>query len=145
MASPTKEFQMSELKADAQVVAKYYSAFNRKDWGSMLCLVADDVMHDMNQGERAQGKAAFQKFLAHMEGCYDEILEDLVITSNGQGRVAAEFMVRGKYLKQDGSLPPARGQSYLLPAGAFLVVNSKGLISRVTTYYNLKAWLKMVS
>ena len=34
-------------------------------------------------------------------------------------RAAAEFMVEGEYLATDAGLPPARGQRYRLPAGAF--------------------------
>ncbi|MEM6679931.1 MAG: isopropylmalate/homocitrate/citramalate synthase, partial [Pseudomonadota bacterium] len=35
-------------------------------------------------------------------------------------------------------------QTYRLPAGAFLEVRD-GLIARVTTYYNLKEWIRQVS
>jgi steroid delta-isomerase-like uncharacterized protein len=127
------------------VVKNYYAAFNRKDWDAMLNLVSESVVHDMNQGNRAVGKSAFARFLSHMAECYDEVLSDIVVFSGGSRRVAAEFIVRGRYLRTDGDFPPARGQNYALPAGAFFEVGDDGRIERVTTYYNLSAWIKMVS
>jgi steroid delta-isomerase-like uncharacterized protein len=58
-------------------------------------------------------------------------------------RAAAEFVVHGRYLATDEGLPEAKGQTYVLPAGAFLEVR-EGRIARVTTYYNLQDWLRQV-
>ena len=41
-------------------------------------------------------------------------------------------------------LPEARGQTYILPAGAFFDLKD-GKISRVTTFYNLRDWIAQVS
>lgn len=125
------------------IVTAYYTAFNVGDTDAMLALVADDVRHDVNQGEPRHGKALFAEFNAHMTRCYREQLTDLVIFAEGQ-RAAAEFMVNGTYLATDDGLPEANGQTYVLPAGAFLSVNDAGLIDRITTYYNLAEWLKQV-
>ena len=57
---------------------------------------------------------------------------------------AAEFVVNGEYLKTDPGLPEAKGQRYVLPAGAFFAVRD-GRIARVTTYYNLSDWTRQVS
>ena len=54
--------------------------------------------------------------------------------------MAAEFNVHGTYLQTDEGLPPANGQTYILPAGTFFAVKG-GRITRVTTYYNLTDWL----
>ena len=59
-------------------------------------------------------------------------------------RAAAEFTVHGKYLATAEGLPAANGQSYTLPAGIFFEIDD-GLISRVTTYYNLQDWIAQVS
>ena len=58
--------------------------------------------------------------------------------------MAREFIVHGRYKETDAGLPPARGQSYVLPAGAFFEI-SDGKILRVTTRYNLKDWIAQVS
>jgi steroid delta-isomerase-like uncharacterized protein len=50
----------------------------------------------------------------------------------------------GEYLARDAGLPPARGQRYALPAGAFFALMD-GRISRVTMYYNLPEWLRQVA
>ncbi|MET0385959.1 MAG: ketosteroid isomerase-related protein [Polyangiales bacterium] len=127
-----------------ELIDQYYRAFNAADHAGMLALLADDVVHDINQGAREEGKQRFAAFLEHMKECYDEQLTDIAVMSDPDGkRVAAEFMVQGKYLKADPGLPPATGQTYRLPAGAFFEVRS-GKISRVTTYYNLNDWLAMV-
>ncbi|MCX7369008.1 MAG: nuclear transport factor 2 family protein [Alphaproteobacteria bacterium] len=127
------------------IVAAYLAAFNRGDWPGMLALLADDVVHDINQGGAEQGKLAFAAFLDRMARCYREELRDIVIMVGADGaRAAAEFQVHGEYLAQDTGLPPARGQRYALPAGAFFAVKD-GRITRVTMYYNLPEWLRQVA
>lgn len=119
---------------------RYYAAFNTGDWEGMLACLADDVAHDINQGSRQSGKAAFRDFLAHMERCYCERLEDIVVMADDSGsHAAAEFIVHGEYLATDEGLPEANGQTYVLPAGAFFEI-ADGLIARVTVYYNLADW-----
>ena len=46
-----------------ELVLGYYAAFNRGDREAMLALLADDVVHDLNQGARETGKAAFAAFM----------------------------------------------------------------------------------
>jgi steroid delta-isomerase-like uncharacterized protein len=126
------------------IVWAYYDAFNRGDWAGMLELLSKDVVHEINQGGVETGKRKFQAFLKHMEQCYKEELEEIVVMSDPTGeRLAAEFIVVGTYLRTDGSFPPARGQEYRLPAGAFFTVID-GRIERVATVYNVKEWLSQV-
>ncbi|HQS68770.1 MAG: isopropylmalate/homocitrate/citramalate synthase [Novosphingobium sp. 28-62-57] len=126
------------------LMQRYYSAFNAGDWQGMLDCLSDDVAHDINQGERVVGKAAFAQFLGHMERCYKERLEDIVLMASDDGkRGAAEFVVHGAYLSTDEGLPEASGQTYVLPAGAFLAIEG-GKIARLTMYYNLADWTKQV-
>lgn len=126
------------------LLARYYAAFNAGDWQGMLDCLSDDVVHDINQGGSQAGKAAFADFLAHMERCYRERLEGLVLMASDDGmRGAAEFIVHGEYLSTDDGLPEAAGQTYVLPAGAFFAF-SGGKISRVTVYYNLADWTAQV-
>lgn len=110
----------------------------------MTGFLSDDVRHDVNEGAGRNGKARFADFLQHMDHCYDETLTDVVIMTNDTGsRAAAEFIVNGIYKETDGGLPPASGQSYRLPAGAFFEIEN-GQIQRVTTYYNLQHWIEQV-
>jgi steroid delta-isomerase-like uncharacterized protein len=130
--------------ATLALLDRYYAAFNAGDWQTMLACLSDDVAHDINQGARQSGKPAFQAFIAHMERCYKERLEDIVLMANEDGtRAAAEFVVHGAYLATDEGLPEADGQTYVLPAGAFLAIEN-GLISRLTMYYNLADWTAQV-
>ncbi|MBM3547186.1 MAG: isopropylmalate/homocitrate/citramalate synthase [Alphaproteobacteria bacterium] len=126
----------------AETVKVYYDRFNAGDWDGMVSLLSDDVAHDLNQGDREIGKAKFRAFLARMERCYREKLEDIVILGNGF-RIAAEYVVVGKYIATDEGLPPARGQTYTLPGGAFFEF-AHGRITRVTNYYNLQQWLRLI-
>ena len=133
------------MRESADLIARYYVAFNAKDWAAMLECVTEDVRHDVNEGEHRTGKARFGQFLAHMDKCYDETLSDIVImTSADASRAAAEFMVRGVYKATEHGLPEARGQRYALHAGAFFEIKG-GKIARVTTRYNLKHWIAQVS
>jgi steroid delta-isomerase-like uncharacterized protein len=80
-----------------------------------------------------------------MDAAYEERLEDVVVMADASGRrAAAEFIVIGRYLRSEPGLPEARGQTYRLPAGAFLEI-AGGRITRVTTYYNLQDWIRQVS
>ncbi len=126
------------------VVERYFAAFNAADTHAMLDCLAEDVVHCVNQGDTRHGKEAFAQFCGHMAECYKEQLYDLVTFVNeSETRAAAEFTVHGAYLKTDGDLPHAKGQTYKLPAGSFFELEN-GLIKRVTTYYNLTDWLAQV-
>lgn len=128
-----------------ELVQHYYHCFNDKDWAGMLALLSPDVRHEVNQGDVRVGLDRYRAFLAHMDECYEERLDDFVFFTEPSGRrVACEFTVHGTYKKTDGDLVPAHGQQYVLPVGAFLEV-AEGKITRVTTYYNLPLWIKLVS
>jgi steroid delta-isomerase-like uncharacterized protein len=123
----------------------YYQAFNSGHRETFFSLLTDDVVHDLNQGGSETGIAAFRDFMARMDRCYEEIIENLVIFESADGtRAAAEFMVRGKYLATDDGLPEATGQRYFLPAGAFFTLRD-GKVARVTMYYNLQEWLRQIN
>lgn len=128
-----------------ELIHRYYAAFNAGDFEAILACLTDDVAHDVNEGGRRIGKAAFAAFLAHMARCYAERLDDIVVMPSADGtRAAAEFVVHGRYLATDDGLPEARGQAYTLKAGTFFTLRD-GLIARVTTYYNLKDWMAQVT
>lgn len=128
-----------------ETVKAYYDAFNSRNWEGMLSLVDENITHEPNQGKPRIGKALFTEFMQHMDASYAETLKDLVLfSSETEGRIAAEFVVHGTYKKAEEGLPPAHGQSYVLPAAAFLEVRA-GKITRVTTYYNLELWIELVS
>jgi steroid delta-isomerase-like uncharacterized protein len=126
------------------LIHAYYDAFNAGDYDAMVALLTEDVAHDINQGGRETGRAAFRAFLAHMQECYQEQLTDIVVLTDASGaRAAAEFVVHGVYKASDAGLPPATGQRYVLPAGAFFDVRN-GRIARVSNFYNLPSWLTQV-
>ena len=127
-----------------EIVLAYYAAFNRGDWATMQALLADDVAHDLNQGPRETGKPAFAAFQQRMARSYREQLRDVVVLASPDGsRAAAEYVVHGEYLVADEGLPPANGQAYVLPGGAFFDIRD-GSISRISNYYNLEDWLAQV-
>ena len=133
------------VDATRALITRYFEAFNRGDSDAMLAMLADDVMHDVNQGERRTGKAKFRAFNARMAHNYQERLERIAVMVNADGtRASAEFMVHGIYKNTDEGLPPAKGQTYALPAGSFFAIKD-GSITRVTTYYNLTDWLLQVT
>lgn len=127
------------------IVADYYAAFNAGDVEAMLAVVSDDVIHDVNQGERREGKDRLHAFCARMAHHYREQLHDIVVMTSEDGRrAAAEFNVHGTYLETEPGLPAAAGQQYLLPAGAFFALRDDK-ITRISTYYNLTDWIMQVS
>ena len=128
-----------------EIVQNYYAAFNAKNWAGMLALVAPDIRHEPNQGEVRIGLEKFTEFLGTMDTSYEETLTDMVFFTEPSGqRVAVEFTVNGMYKQGEAGLPEAHGQTYVLPAAAFVEV-SDGKIARVTTFYNLPLWIRLVS
>ena len=135
---------MSTRDATAALIERYYAAFNAGDNDAMLACLTENVAHDINQGGRQSGKPAFRAFLAHMDRCYRERLTDIVVMTSPDGaRAAAEFVVHGEYLATDEGLPPATGQTYVLPAGAFFEIRD-GAIAHVSVHYNLADWIAQV-
>ena len=127
-----------------RLVEAYYAAFNAGDRAAMLALLTDDIAHDLNQGSRETGRAAFADFMQRMDASYRERLADIVVMVSADGRrAAAEYVVHGEYLADDAGLPPANGQRYVLPGGAFFEI-ADGRIARVSNYYNLEDWLAQV-
>lgn len=132
-------------QASHSLIQNYYAAFNAGNMDSFLELLTEDVVHDINQGQRETGKDAFRAFMDRMNRNYKEQLVDMVIMSSEDGkRAAAEFVVLGEYLVTDEGLPEAKGQKYRLPAGAFFDIRD-GKVARITNYYNLEDWIAQVS
>lgn len=119
-------------------IQAYFDAFNRKDVEALLALLDEHVVHDINEGPTETGREAFRAFKAEMDQAFDEQLEELYIMVNGD-RGCAEFRVTGKYTKTVEGLPEANDQEYQIPACAIFEVRD-GMIKRVTSYYNLRAW-----
>jgi steroid delta-isomerase-like uncharacterized protein len=127
------------------LITRYYDRFNAKDVEGFLELLTDDVVHEISQGESQPSKETFREFLHHMNQCYDERAYDIAIMVNQDGsRAAAEFMLDGKYLVTDGTLPDAHGQPYTLRVGAFFEIRD-GKVARIANHYNIKDWLKQIS
>lgn len=128
-----------------ETIERYYAAFNAGDAQGMLAEVTDGIEHRVNEGAIRFGREKFTEFCSHMGVSYKEELKDMVIFVNEDAtRGAAEFVVHGEYLQTDPGLPEARGQKYILPAGAFFDLKD-GKIARVTTFYNLNDWVAQVS
>ena len=131
--------------AALDIVKQYYNAFNEKNFDGMLALLHPEVRHEPNQGEVRVGIEKFTEFMKMMDDSYEETLTDIVFfTEPTDKRVSVEFVVNGIYKKGDEGFPEAYGQKYVLPAAAFLEVKDEK-IRRVTTYYNLELWIKLVS
>ena len=96
----------------AALIRRYYEAFNAGDSAGMIACLTDDVIHDVNQGERRTGLDKFKAFNARMDHHYQEKLENIVVLVSKDGqRAAAEFNVHGVYKATDSGLPDAKGQT----------------------------------
>ncbi len=127
------------------LIQSYYDAFNSKDMKKFFSLLSDDVIHDINQGRTETGKDLFKDFMKHMDEMYSETVHDLIILTSRDGRHAsARFHISGNYIKTDHGLPEAKGQPYVINAGAFFIVENKKII-RVSNYYNLEEWIKQIA
>jgi len=126
------------------LIEQYYRTFNSEDREALLALLTEDVAHEINQGGCEVGREAFRAFLQRMDRSYREQVADLVVFASDDGRrAAAEFFIDGAYIATDEGLPPATGQRYHLRVGAFFDIRD-GKVARVTNYYNLQEWLRLV-
>ncbi|WP_050028601.1 ketosteroid isomerase-related protein [Verrucomicrobium sp. BvORR034] len=126
------------------LVTSYYETFNSGDREAFLALLTDEVRHDTNQGGQEAGREKFRTFLARMDRCYAEQVKELQVFASEDGtRAAAEFFIDGTYQSTDAGLPEATGQKYYLRVGAFFELVS-GKVDRITNYYNLQEWLRLV-
>ncbi|WP_407569032.1 ketosteroid isomerase-related protein [Deinococcus altitudinis] len=132
------------MPSSSELIESYYAAFNAGDAETMLACLTEDVIHDVNEGERQIGLESFRAFLAHMDSHYREQAKELVVMASADGRrAAAEFVIHGEYLKKDGELPDASAQRYVIPVGAFFELR-EGKLARVTNYYNLAEWTRQI-
>ncbi len=136
---------MTARERTEDLIRRYYDAFNRGgDREAFLAMLDATVAHDLNHAGREIGVPAFRSFMQRMDRCYYEQITELVVFASEDGaRAAAEFTVLGTYRETDDGLPPASGQTYRLPAGAFFELRD-GRVGRVTMYYNLKEWLRQI-
>jgi len=130
--------------ATQELIEHYYATFNSGDREALLDLLADSVVHEINEGGVETGKEAFREFLTRMDRSYVESVEDLIVfTAADPSRAAAEFYISGRYVQTDDGLPEACGQPYRLRVGAFFEIRD-GKVGRVTNHYNLRHWTAMV-
>ncbi|BCT92199.1 hypothetical protein LYSHEL_12230 [Lysobacter helvus] len=123
----------------------YYEALNRHDPAGAVAMLAEDVVHELNQGPREVGKAAFREFLQRMEYCYLEQLVDIRLLASADGtHAAAEYTVVGEYIADDIGMPPANSQRYRMPGAAFFALRD-GRIQRVSDHYNLQEWFSQIA
>ncbi|MFN3455220.1 MAG: nuclear transport factor 2 family protein [Pseudobdellovibrio sp.] len=126
------------------LVKSYYQAFNEGETQKMLSFLHHNVEHEINQGKTETGVDIFTQFMKHMDECYKEELKNMTFFVGDKAhKIAAEFDVHGTYLKTDGKLPEAKGQKYVIRAGAFIDIEDSK-IKRISTYYNLPRWIEMV-
>ncbi|MEM1377326.1 MAG: ketosteroid isomerase-related protein [Pseudomonadota bacterium] len=129
----------------AELLQRYFAAFNASDYTAMEALLHEDVAHDINQAGREIGREAFRQFNAQMARHYKETLRDIeIMVASGGNRAAVEFTVDGSYVETAPGMPPARGQRYSISAGMFFDIED-GMITRVTTYYNAEEWKTQVA
>lgn len=127
------------------LLEEYYAAFNAQDIETMSSLLSDDVVYDINQGQREAGKNAFTRFMKRMNSNCQEHIFDIEIMTNADGsRAAVEFMVLGIYMDNNSNSLPDLGSTYRLPGGAFFEIRD-GKITRVSAYYNPRSGLAQVA
>lgn len=126
------------------LIRQYYDSFNQKNWDQFLSLLDENVVHELNEGEKEIGKNRFKKFLDRMNASYDEKIENVIIyESDLTNLFAVQYIVHGTYLKTDSGLPEARGQVYQVKGAAFFEIE-ESKIKVITNYYNLNEWINLI-
>lgn len=136
-------------RAAEALIRAYYAAFNAGDRDAFLALLDADVVHDISGGARELGREAFARFMRHMDRCYREQIDDLVVMTEPTGtQAAASFTVHGVYVATDPGVPPgtppASGQTYALPAAAFFRLRD-GKVTAIANHYRMDDWVAQIS
>jgi hypothetical protein len=73
-------------------------------------------VHELNQGPREVGKAAFREFLQRMEYCYSEQLVDIAAARSPTARARRPNTPwSGEYVADDIGMPPRAGRNTACP------------------------------
>ena len=140
---------MTEPASAAEALIRaYYAAFNAGDRDAFLALLDENIVHDISGGAREIGREAFARFMRHMDRCYRERIDALTVMTEPSGtHAAARFTVHGVYIATDPGVPPntppACGQTYALPAGAFFRLRD-GRIAAIANHYRMEDWLAQI-
>ena len=145
----TESAMTETARAAEALIRAYYAAFNSGERDRFLALLAEDVAHDISGGAREIGREAFARFMRHMDRCYRERIDDLVVMTEPTGtQAAATYIVHGTYIETDPALPPgtqaARGQTYVLPPAAFFRLRN-GCVASVANHYRMEDWVAQIS
>ena len=127
------------------LIQEYFRLINTSEWTLASELLADQVLHDINQGPRVIGREPFYKYLVEMGRYYEERVSELQILISDDGlRGSVEYYITGRYKKTHGTLPKANGQLYEGYHGVFFEVDGS-LISRFSHYFNFQSFLEQIS
>jgi steroid delta-isomerase-like uncharacterized protein len=136
---------MTNQESTLKLIQAYYQGFNDKNWDAIFAMLDPGIVHEVCEGPTERGLQAFKEFVYGMNKHYSERHEDFAIMATQDGaHASAEFMCYGKYHTTCPGLPTAKNQDYKLRVGAFFEIKN-GKIARVSTHYNLKAWIASVS
>jgi steroid delta-isomerase-like uncharacterized protein len=128
-----------------RLIQEYFRFIHASEWVLASELLADQVLHDINQGPRVIGREPFYKYLVEMSRYYEEQVSELQILVSDDGlRGSVEYYITGRYKKTHGTLPRANGQSYEGYHGVFFEVEGS-LISRFSHYFNFQSFLEQIS
>ena len=109
--------ELQARAATAALIRDYYGAFNRGETDVMLDFLTDDVIHDVNQGERRQGKEKFRAFNARMTHNYKEELKDIVVLVSKDATRRCRRIQRARNLQEHGRRFAGRRWSEIRSSG----------------------------
>ena len=134
-----------QQQATVKLVEAYYNAINQKNMDLLYSLLANNVIHDINQGDTEQGLNKFKAFMEAGNNSFDEKLNNIVIMTSQDGTyAAARWIDHGIYYKTEPGLGvDAKNQHYTLTGGHFFEIRN-GKIDRVTTYYNATDFMRQI-
>jgi steroid delta-isomerase-like uncharacterized protein len=127
------------------LIRAYLDAANQSDNDAIIALMDEDVVFEVNQGMRQVGTDNLRFLLANKVLCTKEQLADAVIMSSADGAcAAAEFTWKGSYIGTIPGFPNATGQRFSLKAAITFEVED-GKFTRITSWRDMKEWLKQIS
>lgn len=130
--------------ASGMLVQKYYDTLLVQDLDGFLALLADNVVHEINQGPTEVGKNLFKPFMEKQFSSGKINIKDLIILTSPDGKYASSrFICSGNYNVAQTGAPIAKGQHWEVPVVSFFKIDN-GKITHVAVYYNSNEWQKQL-
>jgi steroid delta-isomerase-like uncharacterized protein len=131
-----------------EAVKKYWQAWNDRDTGALLAILAPEFMAYTSMNPQGAGKELIGKGFEMFGKTFPDLKEEIVSIVSENDIVACEVNETATFkgaLELPGRTIPPTNQSYKIPMANFFRFNAQGLITQQNTYWDTAIWFKQIA